>query len=49
MQRALGEMAIDGVKTTIPLQQKILADKEFQKGDYTIHWLENFIEKNKKV
>ncbi|CAI3937254.1 Acetyl/propionyl-CoA carboxylase [Commensalibacter communis] len=49
MQRALGEMAIDGVKTTIPLQQQILADKEFQKGEYTIHWLENFIEKNKKV
>lgn len=49
MQRALGEMAIDGVKTTIPLQQKILADKEFQAGEYTIHWLENFIEKNKKV
>ncbi|MDI2112814.1 acetyl-CoA carboxylase biotin carboxylase subunit [Commensalibacter nepenthis] len=49
MQRALGEMAIDGVKTTIPLQLQILADKEFQKGEYTIHWLENFIEKNKKV
>ncbi|EUK18010.1 acetyl-CoA carboxylase biotin carboxylase subunit [Commensalibacter papalotli (ex Servin-Garciduenas et al. 2014)] len=49
MQRALGEIAIDGVKTTIPLQQRILADKEFQAGEYTIHWLENFIEKNKKV
>lgn len=49
MQRALGEIAIDGVKTTIPLHQKILADKEFQAGEYTIHWLENFIEKNKKV
>lgn len=47
MQRALEEMVVTGVKTTIPLQQKILADKEFQKGDYTIHWLEHFIEKNK--
>lgn len=47
MQRALNEMVISGVKTTIPLQQQILANPEFQKGDYTIHWLENFIEKNK--
>ncbi|MDI2091349.1 acetyl-CoA carboxylase biotin carboxylase subunit [Commensalibacter oyaizuii] len=49
MQRALAEMVVSGIKTTIPLQQKILADEQFQKGDYTIHWLEHFIEKNKKV
>lgn len=49
MQRALDEMVVGGIKTTIPLQQRILANKEFQKGDYTIHWLEEFIEKNKTV
>ncbi|MDF7674166.1 acetyl-CoA carboxylase biotin carboxylase subunit [Acetobacteraceae bacterium ESL0709] len=43
MQRALEECVVDGVKTVIPLHQKILADPEFQKGDYTIHWLENFV------
>ncbi len=45
MKRALTECVVEGVKTVIPLHQKILADPEFQKGDYTIHWLENFVEK----
>ncbi|QHI95164.1 acetyl-CoA carboxylase biotin carboxylase subunit [Aristophania vespae] len=45
MQRALDECVVDGVKTVIPLHQKILADPEFRKGDYTIHWLENFVAK----
>ncbi|GAN79926.1 acetyl-CoA carboxylase biotin carboxylase subunit [Acidocella aminolytica] len=43
MSRALREFVITGVKTTIPLHQKILANPEFQKGDYTIHWLERFV------
>ncbi|MCX5619509.1 acetyl-CoA carboxylase biotin carboxylase subunit [Bombella pollinis] len=45
MKRALTECVVEGVKTVIPLHQKILADPEFQKGDYTIHWLENFVDK----
>ncbi|MCX8667382.1 acetyl-CoA carboxylase biotin carboxylase subunit [Acetobacteraceae bacterium B3987] len=45
MQRALTECVVEGVKTVIPLHQKILADPEFQKGEYTIHWLENFVAK----
>lgn len=49
MSRALDELVISGVKTTIPLHKKILADPEFQKGDYNIHWLEHFIERNKKA
>ncbi|MFT9382088.1 MAG: acetyl-CoA carboxylase biotin carboxylase subunit, partial [Gluconobacter sp.] len=43
MQRALDECVVDGVETVIPLHRKILADPTFQKGDYTIHWLENFV------
>ncbi|GBQ28637.1 acetyl-CoA carboxylase biotin carboxylase subunit [Gluconacetobacter sacchari DSM 12717] len=43
MRRALDEFVIDGVKTVIPLHRKILDDPEFQKGDYTIHWLERFV------
>ena len=43
MRRALREFVIIGVKTTIPLHQKILENPEFQKGDYTIHWLERFV------
>ncbi|GBQ67739.1 acetyl-CoA carboxylase biotin carboxylase subunit [Ameyamaea chiangmaiensis NBRC 103196] len=43
MQRALDEFVIEGVKTVIPLHRRILADPEFRKGDYTIHWLERFV------
>ncbi|GBQ10260.1 acetyl-CoA carboxylase biotin carboxylase subunit [Swaminathania salitolerans] len=44
MLRALDECVVDGVKTVIPLHRKILSDPQFQKGDYTIHWLEKFVE-----
>jgi acetyl-CoA carboxylase biotin carboxylase subunit len=43
MQRALDEMVVDGIKTTLPLHRRIMADAEFQSGDYTIHWLERFV------
>jgi acetyl-CoA carboxylase biotin carboxylase subunit len=43
MRRALDEFAVLGIKTTIPLHQRILADPRFQAGDYTIHWLERFV------
>ncbi len=43
MQRALEELAVIGVKTVAPLHQRILADPSFQRGDYTIHWLEDFV------
>ncbi len=45
MRRALMEFVITGIKTTIPLHQKILENPEFQAGDYTIHWLERFVSK----
>ena len=40
VNRALKEFVIDGISTTIPLHQKLVADKDIRKGDYTIHWLE---------
>ena len=43
MRRALDEFAVVGIKTTIPLHQRIVDDPRFQAGDYTIHWLENFV------
>ncbi|HQT46574.1 MAG: acetyl-CoA carboxylase biotin carboxylase subunit [Acidocella sp. 20-63-7] len=43
MRRALREFVITGVKTTIPLHERILADPQFVLGDYTIHWLERFV------
>ncbi len=47
MKNALSEFVIDGVKTSIPLDQKILSQEEFVKGTYPIHWLEDFIKSEK--
>jgi acetyl-CoA carboxylase biotin carboxylase subunit len=43
MRRALSEMVVDGIRTTLPLHQRIMDNAEFQSGDYTIHWLERFV------
>ncbi len=43
MRRALREFVITGIKTTIPLHERILDAPEFIAGDYTIHWLERFV------
>ena len=43
LRRALGEFAISGIQTTIALHQRIVEDASFQRGDYTIHWLERFV------
>ncbi|HUD27665.1 MAG TPA: acetyl-CoA carboxylase biotin carboxylase subunit [Novosphingobium sp.] len=45
LKRALEEMVIDGVKTSIPLHQALLEDPEFKAGDYTIKWLEDWLAK----
>ncbi|MEP3725615.1 MAG: acetyl-CoA carboxylase biotin carboxylase subunit, partial [Parasphingorhabdus sp.] len=46
LARALDEIVIEGVQTTIPLHQKLVHDKEFQSGAYTIKWLEEWLEKD---
>jgi acetyl-CoA carboxylase biotin carboxylase subunit len=43
MRRALGEFMIQGIKTTIPLQAKIITTADFQQGKYDITWVENFL------
>jgi acetyl-CoA carboxylase biotin carboxylase subunit len=43
LRRALGEMVITGIETTKPLHEALLDDPDFQKGDYNIHWLENWL------
>jgi acetyl-CoA carboxylase, biotin carboxylase subunit len=43
LRRALDEFAVVGIQTTIPLHRRIVDDPEFQRGDYTIHWLERFV------
>jgi acetyl-CoA carboxylase biotin carboxylase subunit len=40
MRVALNEMVVDGIKTNVPLQQRILGDVGFQQGGQNIHYLE---------
>ncbi len=43
LRRALEEFVVEGMKTTIPLHQKLVRDPEFLAGDYTIKWLEQWL------
>ncbi|HEU5067000.1 MAG TPA: acetyl-CoA carboxylase biotin carboxylase subunit [Sphingomicrobium sp.] len=43
LKRALEEFVIEGMKTTIPLHQRIVDDPEFRAGNYTIKWLEKWL------
>jgi acetyl-CoA carboxylase biotin carboxylase subunit len=45
LRRALEEFVIEGMKTTIPMHQALLDDPDFQSGDYTIKWLEEWLGK----
>ncbi|MEX1221183.1 MAG: acetyl-CoA carboxylase biotin carboxylase subunit [Idiomarina sp.] len=40
MQNALSEIIMEGIKTNVPLQKDIMADKNFQAGGTNIHYLE---------
>ncbi|WP_092778833.1 acetyl-CoA carboxylase biotin carboxylase subunit [Jannaschia pohangensis] len=44
LSRSLGELIVDGVDTTIPLFRALLDEPAVQTGDYTIHWLEKWLE-----
>ena len=46
LNRALGELIVDGVETTVPLFSALLAEDDILAGDYTIHWLEKWLEDN---
>jgi acetyl-CoA carboxylase biotin carboxylase subunit len=45
LERALGELIVDGVETTIPLFHALLREEAVRTGDYNIHWLEHWLEK----
>jgi acetyl-CoA carboxylase biotin carboxylase subunit len=47
LKRALEEFVIEGMKTTIPLHQRLIADPDVQNGDYSIKWLEEWLERQK--
>ena len=43
LSRALGELIIDGIDTTTPLFDALLAEPDVRSGDYNIHWLEKWL------
>ena len=45
LHRALGELIVDGVDTTVPLFHALLAERDILTGDYNIHWLEKWLER----
>ncbi len=47
MRVALSEMVVDGIRTNIPLQQRILADGGFGQGGQNIHYLEKQLAERK--
>jgi acetyl-CoA carboxylase, biotin carboxylase subunit len=47
MQNALEEMVVDGIKTNIPLQGRIMRDEGFRTGGTNIHYLEKMLKTNK--
>ncbi|MEQ9445543.1 MAG: ATP-grasp domain-containing protein, partial [Rhodospirillaceae bacterium] len=48
LRRALGEFVIGGVKTTIPLHEKLVNAPDFIDGSYDIRWLEKFVLETKE-
>ncbi|WP_299838766.1 acetyl-CoA carboxylase biotin carboxylase subunit [uncultured Jannaschia sp.] len=46
LRRSLGEIIVDGVDTTIPLFAELVEDPDIKAGNYTIHWLEDWLARN---
>ncbi|TNE35894.1 MAG: acetyl-CoA carboxylase biotin carboxylase subunit [Alphaproteobacteria bacterium] len=44
LNRALHELVITGIETTIPLFEDLIENEQFLKGDYSINWLEKYLE-----
>ncbi|WP_225026074.1 acetyl-CoA carboxylase biotin carboxylase subunit [Xinfangfangia pollutisoli] len=43
LKRALSELVVDGIDTTVPLFAALLAEPDIQAGEYNIHWLEKWL------
>lgn len=43
LSRALGELIVDGVDTTVPLFDALLQEPDILSGNYSIHWLERWL------
>ena len=45
LKRALDEVVVDGIETTLPLFRALVREKDVIDGNYHIHWLEQFLAK----
>jgi acetyl-CoA carboxylase biotin carboxylase subunit len=43
LRRALDEVVVDGIETTLPLFRALVREKDIIDGNYHIHWLEQFL------
>ena len=43
LKRALDEVVVDGIETTLPLFRALVREKDVIDGNYHIHWLEQFL------
>jgi acetyl-CoA carboxylase biotin carboxylase subunit len=43
LRRALDELVVGGIDTTIPLFQELIKQPDVLDGNYNIHWLENYL------
>ena len=45
MRRTLEMTVVEGIKTSIPLQLKIINDPDFQAGDFSTAFMERYVSK----
>ncbi len=43
LKRALDEVVVDGIETTLPLFRALVSEADIIDGNYHIHWLEQFL------
>jgi len=43
LRRAVDEFVVDGIKTTLPLFQRLIKEPDIIAGNYDIHWLEKYL------
>src|SRR5471032_2973496 len=43
LRRALDEMVVEGIETTLPLFRALVREPSISDGDYHIHWLEQYL------
>jgi len=43
LRRALDEIVVEGIETTLPLFRKLAREQDMIEGDYHIHWLEQYL------